>query len=135
MIMIIKKLFPLFFALSLFAVPAVYAQDADTGSRIASLIKSGSARELARYFNVSVQLTLPDDDGRYSRTQAELIIRNFFLKYPPSSFKINHHGSSSDGSRYYIGVYKSGNFTFRSYYLLKHVSDKALIHQLRFEDE
>jgi hypothetical protein len=133
--MTIRKIFPLVFIFLLFAVPTVNGQDKDTGDEIARLIRNGNSRELARHFNASVQLTLPDDEGRFSRTQAELIIRNFFSKYPPKSYVINHQGSSSDGSRYYIGVYKSANTTFRSYYLLKQVSEKALIHQLRFEDD
>jgi hypothetical protein len=131
----IKKYFPLFVILAFFASHGVFAQDDNKGDDIANLIRKGNARELARNFNVSVQLTLPDNEGRFSRTQAELIIRDFFSKHPPKSFSINHQGASSDGSRYYIGVYKTTNITFRSYFLLKQVSDKALIHQLRFEDD
>lgn len=131
----IKKYLPLILIFALFACPRVYSQDKNKGDEIAKLIRKGDAKELAHSFNTTIQLTLPDDDGRFSRTQAELIIRNFFTKYPPRSFTINHQGSSADGSQYYIGIYKSTNNTFRSYYLLKLVSDKALIHQLRFEGE
>ena len=131
----IKKYLPLLLIFALFACPKVYSQDDNKGEEIAKLIRKGDARELARNFNVSVQLTLPENEGRFSRTQAEMIIRDFFSKHPPKSFSINHQGASSDGSRYYIGVYKTTSVTFRSYFLLKQVSEKALIHQLRFEDD
>lgn len=131
----IKSYLPLLLIFALFASPEVYSQEENQGEEIAKLIRKGDARELSRNFNVSVQLTLPENEGRFSRTQAELIIRDFFSKYPPKSFSISHQGASSDGSRYYIGVYKTTNVTFRSYFLLKLVSDKSLIHQLRFEDD
>lgn len=127
-------LFSLIIVLIFYFSPDLKGQE-DPGDKVADLIRKGNARELARHFNVSVQLTLPQDEGRFSSTQAELIIRNFFLKHPPRSFDISHRGSSSDGSRYFIGVYKSTNKTFRSYYLLKQVAEKSLIHQLRFEED
>lgn len=127
-------LFTLIIVLTFSFIPELKSQQ-DPGDDVAALIRKGSARELAKHFNVSVQLTLPQDEGRFSSTQAELIIRNFFSKHPPRSFEISHRGSSSDGSRYYIGVYKSANETFRSYYLLKRVAEKSLIHQLRFEED
>jgi len=128
----IRNLIPVFFILSLL-IPASEAQDKDTGSEIIQLIGRGSARDLARHFNNTIQLTLPDDEGRYSRTQAELIVREFFTKYPPKSFTLSHQGSSSDGSRYFIGVYKTGNDSFQTYFLLKRVNGQELLHQLRFE--
>ena len=127
-------LLPLLFVLLLSVHSDLYSQD-EAGNQIAGLIRKADARELARHFNVMVQLTLPDNDGRFSRAQAELIVRDFFVKHPPKSFSISHQGSSSDGSRYYIGVYKSVKKDFRSYYLIKQVDDKPLIHQLRFEDD
>jgi hypothetical protein len=116
-------------------IPPAHSQDQEVGNSIVNHISNGNSQELSKFFNASVQLTLPDNDGRFSKSQAELIMRNFFLKYPPKSFTISHKGSSSDGSRYFIGVYKSSNNTFRSYYLLKLVTDAELIHQLRLEND
>ena len=113
----------------------VHSQSEQNSNEIARLIKNGNSRELAMHFNVTLQLTLPGNEGRYSRTQAELIIRDFFTKHPPKSFDISHQGSSFDGSKYYIGVYTTNKTTFRSYILIKQVSEKALIHQLRFEED
>lgn len=130
----IRRLVPFLLTLVLL-IPASEAQDKDTGNEIVQLIARGSARDLARHFNATIQLTLPDDEGKYSRSQAELIVREFFTKYPPRSFTLSHQGSSSDGSRYFIGVYKSANATFQTYFLLKSVSGQELLHQLRFETD
>jgi len=111
------------------------AQTDKPGDEIAKHIRSGNARELAQHFNTTIQLTVPADDGRYSRAQAEMIIRDFFSKNPPRTFAINHQGSSSDGSQYFVGTYTSGKKSYHSYFLIKEVSGKMLIHQLRFLDE
>ncbi|MBE0664052.1 MAG: DUF4783 domain-containing protein [Bacteroidales bacterium] len=133
--MINKFFFITFFSMLVFVIPTAYSQDEDVGNTIVRHISNGNSQELSKFFNASIQLTLPDNDGRFSKPQAELIMRNFFIKYPPKSFTISHKGSSSDGSRYFIGVYKSSNNTFRSYYLLKLVTDAELIHQLRLEND
>lgn len=114
---------------------STYAQEQETGLVVAELVRKGSARELAQHFNNFLQLQLPDDDGRYSKTQGEFIIKRFFTNYPPKSFTILHQGSSNDGSLYYIGSYISDKGSFRTYYLLKAVDNKLLIHQFRVESE
>lgn len=133
--MINKIFYSTLFFMLVFVIPHAHSQDDDVGNEIVKHISGGNSQELSKFFNASIQLTLPDNDGRFSKSQAELIIRNFFLKYPPKSFTISHKGASSDGSRYFIGVYKSSNNTFRSYYLMKLVTGAELIHQLRFEND
>lgn len=111
----------------------VYAQDVT--SKIAASIRSGNAKELSNYFNQTLDLSAPGSEGTFSKAQAEMIIKNFFVKYPPSSYSQNHQGKSNDGSQYAIGVYKSGNANFRTYFLLRNIGGKPLIHQLKFESE
>ncbi|HLN54101.1 MAG TPA: DUF4783 domain-containing protein [Lentimicrobium sp.] len=109
----------------------VTAQDVNT--RISKAIQSGSSTELSKFFNNSIDLTIPESEGTYSKVQAEQILKSFFLKYPPVSFTINHKGNSNDGSVYAIGTYKSKTNSFRTYYLSKPVEGQLLIHQLKFE--
>ncbi len=107
----------------------------DLNPKIAAAIRSASARDLSVYFNNPIDLTTPGNEGTYSRAQAEMIVKSFFLKYPPSSFTLNHQGKSNDGSQYAIGSYKSGTNDFRTYLLLKVISGQPLIHQLKFESD
>ncbi|MDY0101456.1 MAG: DUF4783 domain-containing protein [Lentimicrobium sp.] len=107
----------------------------DLTAKIASGIKTANAKELGVHFNQTLDLSTPDAEGTYSKAQAEMIVKNFFVKYPPTSYTQNHQGKSNDGSQYAIGVYKSGKFSFRTYYLLKTIGGKPLIHQLKFESE
>ena len=78
-----------------------------SGEDIASAIRSANAPALAKYFNSSIDLSLPGNEITCSKAQAEQIVRDFFAKNPPKSFKINHQGASKDGSQFFIGTYVS----------------------------
>ncbi len=113
---------------------SVFAQK-DLNPQIISAIKSANAKELSIWFNNPIDLTTPGNEGTYSKAQAEMIVKGFFQKYPPSSFAFNHQGKSNDGAQYAIGTYKSGTSSFRTYLLLKVISGQPLIHQLKFESD
>ena len=110
----------------------VAAQD-DIGRKLNSTIKDGDAISLSKHFNARVDITLPSVDDTFSQNHATQVLKDFFTKYPPSSFIINHDGTSNDGSLYLIGTYKSGDNTFRVYILLKKSADRFKIFQLQFE--
>lgn len=95
-----------------------------------------NARDVSKHFGASVDLKLPGNEGTYSRNQAELILRNFFTANSAESFTIQHQGPSRDGSVYAIGVYKSKNGkSFRTYFLLKKLSDQMVLHLLQMEEQ
>lgn len=107
------------------------AQDVNT--KVSKAIQTSNATQLAKYFNNSIDLTIPGSEGTYSKVQAEQIVKSFFTKYPPVSFTINHKGNSNDGSMYAIGTYVSKSQSFRTYFLTKPIGGQLLIHQLKFE--
>jgi hypothetical protein len=109
--------------------------DDDVINNIVLAITAGDAKKLASYFNSTVDLTVPSGDGTYSKSQAEMIVKNFFTQYPPVSFKINQQGSSNEGSQFSIGTLITKTAKFRTYFLLKKVNGTSLIHQLQFETE
>ena len=102
-------------------------------TKIGNAIKSGNAANVAKYFNSTIDLSTNNNEGSFSKTQSELILKDFFTKNPPTSFAINHNGSSTDGSLYAIGTYVSSTGSFRTYFLLKKVKNDYLIHKLEFE--
>ncbi|MCD4745081.1 MAG: DUF4783 domain-containing protein [Bacteroidales bacterium] len=102
---------------------------------ISTAIRNGNAKDLAKYFDSAIDLDIPGSEGTYSKSQAEIILKDFFDKYPPKSYKVNHEGSSKDGSQYSIGTYTSLKKSFKTYYLVKKKSDKLLIQHLQFEED
>lgn len=105
----------------------------DVGDDIASAIRAGNASRLSDYFSSTVNLSVPGNDGSFSKSQAEIIMSDFFKKYPPSSFTVSNQGSSAGGSLYTLGTYVSGNSQFRTYFLIKNMGTSYQLQILKFE--
>ena len=101
--------------------------------KISFAIQTGNAKELSKYFDNSVEITVFEKEETYSKAQAEMVLRDFFSKYRPSSFKIIHNGNSSQGSEYGIGTLLTDSGTFRTYIYLKQKDSRLFIQEIRFE--
>ena len=107
----------------------------DVVDDIAVAIRSGNAKELAKFFNANINLNIPENEGFYSKAQAELILKDFFSKNPLKSFTILHQGSSKDGARYAIGNMVIEKGTFRAYFYMKKESGRYFIHEFSLSEE
>ncbi|GAB2619549.1 DUF4783 domain-containing protein [Belliella aquatica] len=75
--------------------------------------KNGSSKDLARHFENGVELNINGSQGEFSKNQAELVLRDFFKKYPPEDFEILHEGYSGEQIKHYIGTYTSMGEAYR----------------------
>ncbi|MCG8702201.1 MAG: DUF4783 domain-containing protein [Bacteroidales bacterium] len=98
---------------------------------IINSLKNGDATELSKHFNNTIELTINGNEQIYSKTQAELILKNFFKENPPSEVKVLHQ--SGKEAWYAILSMKSGEKSYRITLLIKEKDSKNLIHQLRIE--
>ena len=105
-----------------------------TTDKISEALKKGDAKELAKHFNKSLEVVVLDKENIYSKQQAELVVKDFFKKFPPKNFEVQHNGGPTD-AKYSIGIYTSGVQKFRVYYLLKTTNKTQLIHLFRIEKE
>jgi hypothetical protein len=106
----------------------------DLPMEIVNAISSGNAVSLSRYFNTSVEMTVLEQEGVYSKTQAEMIVKDFFTQNTPKQFKILHQGGK-ESSKYAIGSLTSETKTFRITLFFKTEGTQFLIHQFRIEAE
>ncbi|MFI5220959.1 MAG: DUF4783 domain-containing protein [Bacteroidia bacterium] len=118
----------LFFA---FSIPAF----ADTFEEVIVLIKNSNHKELTKFFNSTVELTVLENEGVYSRQQADVILTNFFTQNPPTAVIISHRGSSAQGSKYAIATYETAKGKFKVYIFMKDSPTGMMIQELRFEKE
>lgn len=123
-------------------LPAVAGQAQSAGSAeattntVSEAIRKANPASLTQAGGSSIDLTLPGSDGTFSRSQAEMILREFFRKNPPKSFTIRQQGTSNDGSRFTIGTFTdANNQVFRVYFLVKRVNGNFLLQLLQFESE
>ncbi|HLG36313.1 MAG TPA: DUF4783 domain-containing protein [Bacteroidia bacterium] len=108
----------------------------DVYDEVSNAIRSGDSNQLAAFFGTTVDLTILSKEEVYSKTQAELVLRDFFSKYTPKTFSILHKGSSKEGTLYAIGNMTTAKGTvFRTSFFLRKSGDKYLIQELRFETE
>jgi hypothetical protein len=125
------KIFVLLFSLSSFTQVEPKTELVDT---LADLLREGNSKELAQFLDNTIELTLQDRESSYSKAQTEIILKNFFLKNPPKSFKVMHRGSSEKGGKYLIGLLTVENgSSFRTSIVMQEKADGYKIQQLRFE--
>jgi len=78
-------------------------------------------------------LTTPDKSNSYSKSQAELVLRDFFSTNPVKSFEVVHKGENA-GSQYCIGTLVTKSGSFRTTIFMKQKGDRLLLQELRFEN-
>jgi hypothetical protein len=112
-----------------------FAQGSEVIDQVKETIKSGSAKELSKYLNQTVDVTIEAKVENYSKAQAEFVLRDFFKAHPPSEFNVIHQGSSKGGQPFAIGQYKSGSDTYRVWMKIKTISKEQLIQEISFVKE
>lgn len=113
----------------------VLAQNNSVIEQVKESIKAGNAKELAKYLNASVDVTLEGKPNTYSKAQAEFVLRDFFKANPPSEFSIIHQGSSKSGQPFAIGQYRSGTSTFRVWMKIKVTGNQSQVQEISFVKE
>ncbi len=101
-------------------------------------LRTGNARELAKYFNSTIELIIESENvemDKVSQTQAELILRTFFQKNPAKEFTYVHQGASPEGSKYSTGTFQSGSKSYLVYIVVKQFGGKYLIDRIDFREK
>lgn len=110
------------------AIPPITDELSDAFSK-------GDADKVALHFTDPIDMSIPDNEGVFSKTQATLILKTFFSKNKPTNFTVVHNGDSKNNAHYSIGNLKTASATYRVYILYKEVEKKNIILELRIETE
>jgi hypothetical protein len=102
-------------------------------NEVLSAIKSGNAAQVARYFDNNVEISMPEKSNSFSKSQAELVLKDFFANNPVKSFEIIHKGENA-GSEYCIGTLVTRNGSFRTTIFMKQRGEAQVLQELRFEN-
>ena len=105
----------------------------DLKGTVTNAFRSGNSKALAEHFTSSLDLAVNDQDDVYSKAQSEQILKKFFSKNQPSSFKVLYEGESRNGIKYFIGELETSGGKFRVTINMKEVSGIVRIYQLRIE--
>lgn len=99
---------------------------------VVKALKAGDASHLATYFDNTIEITLPGKSNSYSKSQAELVLHDFFASNTVKDFEILHKSDNS-GSQYCIGNLKTINGIFRTTIFMKQKGTTEVLQELRFE--
>lgn len=114
--------------------PSNNALQADIVDELAANFRLGNSKEIAKNFSSSIELIIIDQEDVYSKAQAEQILKDFFIKNPPSKVSIVHQLNNVP---FRLGILsmqtKNGKFRVTISMALKKPSNTFLITELRIE--
>ena len=122
------------FLFGLFTTTKAPAQS-EVINNMRTAIKAGSSKEFVKNFNTMVELNFEGEKSNYSKSQAEIVLKEFFKKYPPMDFQYIHKGSSKQGLTYVIGKYTFESGSFRVWILIKKFEEDYLVDSIDFSRE
>lgn len=97
-------------------------------------MRSGNASQMAKFFDNTVEITMPDKNNSYSKSQAEMVLKDFFTINTVKSFTVMHKGENG-GSQYCIGTLATKNGSYRTTIFMKLKGDKQFLQEIRFESD
>ena len=125
----------LLFLLLITPTLAMVSQTANI-SNISKAIEQGDAKTLAQYFDDKVDIAILDNEDTYDKANAEIIVKEFFVKNKPNAYAQVHKGvSKKENSQYSIGNLKASAGTFRVYLYMKVQGGKYIIQEMRIDEE
>ena len=98
---------------------------------VVAAIRGGNASQLSKYFDSRVDLSLPGKSDNYSKSQAEMILKDFFASNTVKNFIIKHKGEQN-GSEFCIGLLQTKNGNFRTKFFMKQKGDLQVVQELGF---
>ena len=117
--------------------PASKPVQADVVDDLANHFKAGNAKDIAKNFASSVELIIIDQEDVYSKAQSEQILKDFFVKNPPSKISIIHRLNNNQNFR--LGIFslttKNGKFRITVTLNLRKPLNTFLITELRVEPD
>ena len=124
-----KRIFTLFAVLAIVSSFSLFSGI----DEIITALKAGNSTEIAKYFDNTVEITLPDKSNSYSKSQAEVVLRDFFSNNPVKGFEILHKGENG-GSQYCIGKLVTKNASYRTTVFMKQKGSGQTLQEIRFEN-
>jgi hypothetical protein len=119
--------------LALTSIILVSYRSFDNMDVVVTAIRSGNVTQLSPFFDVRVDITLPDKSDTYSRTQAEMVIGDFFNTNVVQNFKITQQGESG-GTFYCAGLLQTRSGNYRTTLFFRQKGDKHFLQEIRFQN-
>ena len=110
------------------------AQDFQGALNIA--IQESNVKEISRFFDKRVQVTIDQESNFYSNTQAEIIIRNFLEKMGRMGFlSSNAEKRQGEMVQLFTGTITSAKGNYRTSILVRRIGQVNVIQEVHFQKQ
>lgn len=99
---------------------------------VVAALKTGNVANIAKTFDNTIEISIPGKSNSYSKSQAELVLKDFFTTNSVKNFEVDHKGENA-GSQYCIGTLTTKNGSFRTTFFMRLKADKLVLQEIRFE--
>ena len=97
-------------------------------------MRSGNVAAMSRYFDNFVTITIGFNQSAYSKTQAEMVLKDFFNKNNVKELNVMQNGTSpNNNGKYFIGTLNTSGGSYQVYVLLKAKEGNYVLQEIRFE--
>lgn len=114
-------------------VSSLFARPADDASKMAELFKKADAETISASFSASLQLTTPGKQGVYSKSQAKMILSDFFTANTPSAAKVSQQGKSENGAHFLVISLTTATQEYKTTLFYRGSGSGMRIHELKIE--
>jgi hypothetical protein len=101
---------------------------------VVSALKVGDASRMSKYFDDLVDISVNDRSHAYSRSQAELVMRDFFNSNDVTNFQVVYKSAGTD-VEYCMGKLTTRHGEFRTSFSLKNRGDRKLIQEITLDGD
>lgn len=99
---------------------------------VINAVKSGNASQVEKFFDATIDISVAGKSATYSKSQGEMVLKDFFNNNPVTGFTIIHQGDNS-GSEYCIGTLATKAGNYRTTIYMKKKGSNQVLQEIRFE--
>jgi hypothetical protein len=97
-----------------------------------SALSKADIAQLSRHMDNTIEITLPGKSGTYSKSQAQMVLRNFFAFRNLKDLEVIHI-NRSEKIQYCLAILRTTSQNFRVTLLARSRGNQLLLQELRIE--
>ena len=99
---------------------------------VINALRTGNAKELAKFIDNNIEISMPSKTDNYSRQQATMILQDFFTNNGVKNFDVKHRGENG-GNQFCIGTLLTRSGNYRTTFFMTEKNGKQLVKEIRFQ--
>lgn len=96
-------------------------------------VRGANVTALTKYFDNIVAITINSNQATYSKTQAEMVLKDFFIKNQVKDLEVVQSGTAGANSQYFVGKLTTSGGPYQLYVVLRMKLDHYVLQEIRFE--